>query len=59
MNVRAQMNVSSMRCAPIQRALTSVDVEKVSRAMEEIVQVSTRVRHCCSLLYLIYKLMII
>jgi len=38
MNVRAQMNVSSMRCAPIQRALTSVDVEKVSRAMEEIVQ---------------------
>lgn len=50
MNVRAQMNVTSMLCAPIQRALMFADVEEVLRAMEETALVTTRVRHSLSLL---------
>ena len=37
----------------------SVDVEKVSRAMEETAQVSTCIRHCFSPLCLTYKLFMI
>lgn len=45
MNVRSQMNATSMLCVPIQRVLMSVDVEKVLKAMEETAQVARRVRH--------------
>jgi len=48
------MNVTSMPCAPIQRDLMYVDVEKISRAMEETAQVSARVKYCFSPLYSIY-----